>query len=644
MGSLSLSFSPASALVFPGQAATTVNVTLTRQGATGNVTLSVQGLPTGAVTTIQSPGSSNSGSITLSAPSAPAATYPLTVTASDGNVSGSAALSLVVGAVAQIGITKNGGFQVAMSTSFQPAEWDYQFFTLNPKATAPLGNLQPAHIRLQGISQGVPQTTANTWDFTVLDDVTQPVLSVGDHSPEFQIAVAPAFMYDANHNFLDPSYSTFAAYAQNLVRYYNKGGFTSGDGLFHVSPSSYPITWWGIYNEPNFNNLDSTQYTQLYNKVVPKMQAVDPYLKFAALELGDYTGLANTFMPAFVSGVSAHVDALATHFYSTCNQKDSDAQLFSTIPDFVSEVGDIYAQMQTNPALTSVPVWVTENNVNADYSDPNGNSTCHPDQKFVTDLRGSSAFFAAWRPYVFSQLGKARVQALYHWDFDADKQFGEVDYSTGALQLSYWVDYWLAQMFPSPPGAELMSYTTTDISDIEVLPVVNGDGSVVVMVANYAVKTSGDNNGPGAPRIILIDTTALGNFSSGSLLTIDANTSVASGPVASTVTPAPSDSRNSQWIRCRFPDVEVTGVERPASIKHYARSSSCTVNSFSTLPVFSVEAGSNSTIQHSSSDTGRCSTPRGTTMNSPSSIHSWRSRKSMRKRPFTTRNISSSFS
>jgi hypothetical protein len=541
MGSLSLSFSPASALVFSGQPAAAVNVMLSRQGTTGNVTLTVQGLPTGVAATIQSPGSSNSGSIALSASSAAAATYPLTVTASDGTVSGSAALSLVVGAVAQIGITKNGSFQVAMSTSFQPAEWDYQFFTLNPNATAPLGNLQPTHIRLQGVSQGVPQTTANTWDFTILDDVTQPVLSVADHSPEFQIAVAPAFMYDSNHNFLDPSYTTFAAYAQNLVRYYDTGGFTSGDGVFHVSPSSYPITWWGVYNEPNFNNLDSTQYTQLYNAVVPAMLAVDPSLKFAALELGDYTGLANTFMPAFVSGVSAHVDVLATHFYSTCNQKDSDAQLFSTIPDFVSEVGDIYAQMQTNPALTSVPVWVTENNVNADFDKGGGISACNG-STFVTDLRGSSAFFAAWRPHVFSQLGKARVQALYHWDFDADKQFGEVDYSTGALQLSYWVDYWLERMFPSPPGAELLSYTTTDTSDIEILPVVNGDGSVVVMVANYAVKSSDDNNGPGAPRTIQIDTSALGNFGSGSLLTIDANTNVASGPVPSAVTPAPQIS------------------------------------------------------------------------------------------------------
>ncbi|MGD1076805.1 MAG: hypothetical protein ABR881_00660 [Candidatus Sulfotelmatobacter sp.] len=432
----------------------------------------------------------------------------------------------------------NGAFNVAMSTSFQPAEWDDQFFTLNPTATTTLGTLGPHHIRLQGVSQGVPQTTASTWDVNILDAITQPVLSVGDHSPEFQVAVAPAFMYDANHNFLDSTYQQFAAYAQDLVRYYNiPGGFSAPDGQ-HASPSGIPITWWGIYNEPNFNNLDSAQYTQLYNAVVPAMQAVDPSLKYAAVELGDYSGLANQFLPAFVSGVTAQVDVLATHFYSTCDQKDSDDTIFATVPGFATEVGDIYAQLHTNPALMAVPVWVTENNVNADFEGANGMSTCNPGQMFVDDQRGSSPFFAAWRPYVFSQVGKAGVQALYHWDFGADPQYGEVDYNTGALQLGYWVDYWLGQMFLSPPGATLLQYTASDDTELETLPVVNSDGSVVVMVANHAVNAAGDNNGPGAARSVLVDVSALGTFSSGSLLTIDKNTSVSSGPAAEVVTPA----------------------------------------------------------------------------------------------------------
>src|ERR1035437_737368 len=140
----------------------------------------------------------------------------------------------------------NGAFSLAMSTSFQPAEWDYSFFMLNPSATTTLGNLGPHHIRLQGVSQGVPQTTAAMWDFSTLDAITQPVLSVGDHSPEFQIAVAPAFMYDANHNFLDLTYAQVANYTQDLVRYYNvAGGFSASDGQ-HASPSGIPITWWGF--------------------------------------------------------------------------------------------------------------------------------------------------------------------------------------------------------------------------------------------------------------------------------------------------------------------------------------------------------------------------------------------------------------
>jgi len=44
-------------------------------------------------------------------------------------------------------------------------------------------------------------------------------------------------------------------------------------------------------------------------------------------------------------------------------------------------------------------------------------SNCNPGQRFVDDTRGSSAFFAAWRPLMFSQAGKAGAQALYHWDF-----------------------------------------------------------------------------------------------------------------------------------------------------------------------------------------------------------------------------------
>ena len=157
---------------------------------------------------------------------------------------------------------------------------------------------------------------------------------------------------------------------------------------------------------------------------------------------------------------------------------------------------------------------------------------------FVPDLRGSSPFFAAWRPYVFSQLGKNGVQALYHWDFGADQQFGEVDYNTDALQLSYWVDYWLGQEFPPDAGSQLLQFTSTDDTDLETLPVVNSDHSVVVMIANHALNSVTDNNGPGVKETIDVDVSALGTFSSANLLLIDKNTNVQMGPVATAIQPA----------------------------------------------------------------------------------------------------------
>jgi len=141
---------------------------------------------------------------------------------------------------------------------------------------------------------------------------------------------------------------------------------------------------------------------------------------------------------------------------------------------------------------------------------------------------------------VFSQLGKAGNRALYDWDYDADAQFGEVDYRSGNTYLSYWVDYWLGQLFPSTPssaGPEILQLNATEISTAEILATKNNDGSVVLMVADRAVHASSDNNGPGDPRTVIVDVSALGTFSTATALTIDAKTSASTGPAPAAVTP-----------------------------------------------------------------------------------------------------------
>jgi hypothetical protein len=409
------------------------------------------------------------------------------------------------------------------------------------------------------LERDIPETSAGVWDFSYVDGMVSPVMSVTDHSPEYQIAKAPAYMYDESGNLLDPTFNAFAAYAADLVRYYNTPAGIVDATSCNKSPcvSAPPggkgrVDYWGIYNEPNINDEfnDSTQnphgpqnYVNMYNVLVPQMQAVDPTIKFVAVELADFGSEASNYIPTFVKNVSQRVDVLATHFYATCNQKDTDQQLFDAIDQFVQHIEYLYSQLQSEPALASVPVWMTENNVNADYDKGGGISACNG-TPFVVDQRGSSPYFAAWRPTVFSKFGKVGLQALYHWDFAADAQYGEINSSNTALQLSYWVDYWLGQYFPSnpdatPTGADILQLGVSEDSSVETLAVRNGDGSVVVMITNHAVHATTDNNGPGDPRALAIDLAALGTFSSASLLTIDKNTNVANGPTAVPVTPAP---------------------------------------------------------------------------------------------------------
>lgn len=430
----------------------------------------------------------------------------------------------------------NGRLENFMSTSFQPAEWDYSYFQQVSGSTAPLWQLVPQHIRIQPVSEGVPMTGPDQWDFTDIDAVLGPILNLGDHSPELQLAIAPSFMNNAQGNIERSHFNDFAKYCANMVRYYNTGGFDAG-GKHYQSPSPYPIHWWGIFNEPNGNGLSASDYVDLYNLVVPAMQAVDPSIRFVAIELSDYQGQAQLYVPPFVQGVKAQVDAVATHYYSTCNQADTDQTVMDSIAFFASDLKYIHSVLRSNPALTSVPVWITENNENADYDAGNGISACNG-TPFVLDTRGTSAFFAAWRPYMFSQAAQAGAQSLYHWDYDADQQFGEVDYNTGDTYLSYWVDYYLAHLFAQPPGADILVVQNTNSGPLESLVVRNDDGSIVVMLANHHVRSSTDNNGPGVPHVINLDLSALGTFSAATEITLDASTNPATGPVVHHPAPA----------------------------------------------------------------------------------------------------------
>lgn len=529
-------------------------------GNTGAITVSASGLPTGLTASFSQPGTGTSGTVTFTTSSVPAAAgvYPVTLTAMDGKATASTivnvtvAVALTVSNAVDTTIGLSGHLQQFMSTGFQPSTYNNSFFTSYP-STAALSALQSEHLRLQPVVGALPWVAnsspqaASDWSFTALDQTVQPVLTVGDKSPVFQIAKAPGFLTNSSGNFVynSTNLSLLTTYAQNLVRYYNTGGFTWG-GQHFQSASSQHITWWAIFNEPNLNGITAAQYVSIYNTLVPAMLAIDPTLKFVALELSDFSGQPAQFLPTLVTpaasgGLNAQVNAMATHFYGTCVQATTDAALFNGVTQFATDVAYFRSELATRSDLAAVPVWVTENNVDSDYPLTTGYSSCTPTQLYVLDSRESSTFFTAYRPLIFSRLGKAGNQSLYHFLYEGSLAYGEVSNANNAKTIAYWTDYWLQRTFPwdgTSTGALLYKTTTTEPTPtIDVMATRNADNSVSLMVTNYATASSTDDNGAGAPRTVFVNLSTLGTFSSATETDLNAATSAATGPISFAFTP-----------------------------------------------------------------------------------------------------------
>jgi hypothetical protein len=573
---VTITLSPASATTSVGSTSAPLTVTVKRvPGDTYTVSLSVTGNETGVTPQIVQPGNGNSGTITfvVSSQAAPG-TDSITVDATEGNVVTSANLSLTmismpttvnvtVSPMVNTGLGFGGLMQTMMNTQFQAAEWAQSFFPSVPSATATLANLHPQHIRVYSTSLGIPEHADKSWDFTVLNATLDPVIGVGDKSINLVLVEGPPGMCTVigpNCVLQPQNYADFAQYAARMVQYYNtKTGFTDDLGVQHVHSSFTPITYWSIYTIPDLVGMTPAQYADLYNQTVTAMQNAGSLvpLKFVALELsGDID--ANNYAPGFLDAVTAQIDVVAQQDYAVCGWFYTDAVAMSSVPDsFAPFARDFANIVATSPKLSNAVLWMTENNVDADFQ---GSGCSNP---FEIDPRGTSPFFAAWRPYVFSQWAQAGSHMLVHSDFvqdasDMSLMYAEVTYAAGQPYLSYWVDYSLGRYFPycapdEPPSwctaqpVSILTWTTSEPADaqtVEVFATRNTDGSVVVMAADHAINAPSDDNGPGAPRTVVVDLSQLGNFSSATELTIDANTNVATGPTAVSVTPAPQMTIN----------------------------------------------------------------------------------------------------
>jgi hypothetical protein len=498
---------------------------------------------------------------------------------------------VTVSAEADLDSGVDGTLGESMSTAFQAAPWQREFFARHPEeadsGTSSLGPLSPEHVLVQMYNSPLigDSPDASYWDFSELDAIVQPLLALGE-DPLLQIASMPQWL-SAN----DPD--GFAEYCANIVRYYNSPrGLALPDGGLLRSSAGRGITWWAILSDPNTGTtpISGDVYAILYKTALAQMTAASGWpLRFAAPELNDCTdpvpvcdprqsGFLSSFLNSVidggVDGGEVPLDALSIHMFSTSSAVSVDAGLapdttvLQTIARFTDDVGYFKSELR-RVNRTEVPIWITQNQVNSDTPTVDGGSG-HGEgmPAFQADPRGTNAFFAAWRPSLFAALGKVGNRFLGQWQHtagrcpaldagcstlasaDTDRQNAEIDYVSGAKYISYWVDAALAQKLP--PGGVLTKLTVVPSAaptELRALASWYRSGpheTLVIMIINQTPLNASSTVGVGGRASAIVDLrpfltmkpSALGSWSA-TELSIDTGTDLQLGPKEAAISLGP---------------------------------------------------------------------------------------------------------
>jgi hypothetical protein len=152
-----------------------------------------------------------------------------------------------------------------------------------------------------------PTATETFWDFTYIDPLVEDYYNntTGRHHinmgtiprwmfnvPEKDVPNDPAASFYAYTDgttgelLKDPSGKQFADYQVRLYRWLTKGGFTDELGKYHKSGHHYKVDYWGILNEPDFeNHITVEQYTKIWDSVATGIHRIDPSVHFFSAEV-----------------------------------------------------------------------------------------------------------------------------------------------------------------------------------------------------------------------------------------------------------------------------------------------------------------------------------------------------------------------
>lgn len=188
-----------------------------------------------------------------------------------------------------------------------------------------------------------PTATETFWDFRYMDPVVADYFANTSGAHHINIGTIPRWMfkvppvdlpadpgasfypYDAGTSgelLKDPSGKQFADYQVRVFQWYTQGGFTDEIGKFHRSGHHYKINYWGILNEPDFENKFTVQqYTRIWDSVAEEIRKVDPSVQFFGPEI---SGAEVKWARYFLNPKNHSPEAPPVRFFSIHNYVTAD--------------------------------------------------------------------------------------------------------------------------------------------------------------------------------------------------------------------------------------------------------------------------------------------------------------------------------
>jgi hypothetical protein len=376
-----------------------------------------------------------------------------------------------------------------------------------PTVLRQLAQWQPPLVRLHFGFHGItslPESRIGQWDFTRPDTA---ITNMRAQHTTFILNVrsAPPFMFNSFGKLRDSSFHEYAVYLARLVGWYNKGGFTDDNGVYHRSSHSEWIHTWEIWNEPSSSGelpvpvpdktaqfLDPVSFARLFNTVVAAMRAVDPTIIVGGPAINGHTPTAwSNYIGPFVQNLTQPLAFISFHMYPTGVITDTDLNVLNTLnsrlPAAIANLGPIAGSANHGHG---VPIWLDE----AGWSESSRLPVDPRDNSRISYAFIANSFYIA----VNSRLGQYDQFPLL--DISPG---GLMDLNTATVHNSFYLYELIGHTLPS--GSTLLPLKYSN-SGLKIVAALSPDHRTIhVLLGNTTAAHPWDNNGYGVgQRVCLV--------------------------------------------------------------------------------------------------------------------------------------------